>query len=474
MVEESTRLKAWLVSQSGSQVGIRYLIASDVTSVGRAADNDVVLQGSDASTVSLHHLVLQREEHGFRLRDLESTNGTFLNGERIREAEVKPPAIIRLGLQGPELSLVFEEPAMVVELDTTQVITASAVAAAASAATPQTIGTYEGLLSDAVERARQARSLGRANETMTIMRDVLQEALRHTGRRFRAVIFALAAALLVVSGIAIWKMTQLNTQKRAIDERIQEIETRLQQSNPAQAGQLVDQLDAYEGQAVQLQQNLLYRVEPHPHDLVTDEIRKIMEEFGSEVYSVPPELVERVKLYIDQYQGPDRPLVEKALGAPGRFQTIRAVLGQEHLPPDLAYVALVESALEGGQSPAGAVGLWQLTPNTAKALGLQVDGTVDERLDVDKSTHAACQYLRQLILEFGSGSSVMLALAAYDLGPAKVRQAVLKTVQDPIKQRNFWYLYRTRSLPAETREYVPKVLAAIIVGRRYQHAPPVS
>jgi membrane-bound lytic murein transglycosylase D len=94
-----------------------------------------------------------------------------------------------------------------------------------------------------------------------------------------------------------------------------------------------------------------------------------------------------------------------------------------------------------------------------------VDGVVDERTDLRKSTHAACRFLRKLILEFGNGSSVMLALAAYNLGPAKVRQAVAKTVEDPIQQRNFWYLYRIRALPAETREYVPKVFAAIIIAR---------
>ena len=89
---------------------------------------------------------------------------------------------------------------------------------------------------------------------------------------------------------------------------------------------------------------------------------------------------------------------------------------------------------------------------------------MDERFDVDKSTHAAARYIRSLILEFGSGNSVMLALAAYNTGPTRVRQAVRK-VKDPIKQRNFWHLYQVGALPRETREYVPKIFAAIIIGR---------
>ena len=63
----------------------------------------------------------------------------------------------------------------------------------------------------------------------------------------------------------------------------------------------------------------------------------------------------------------------------------------------------------------------------------------------------------------------MLALAAYNDGPFKVKQAVAKTVSDPIKQRNFWYLYRIRALPGETREYVPKVIAVMIIGRNPEH-----
>ena len=63
----------------------------------------------------------------------------------------------------------------------------------------------------------------------------------------------------------------------------------------------------------------------------------------------------------------------------------------------------------------------------------------------------------------------MLALAAYNSGAGKVKQAVTSTVRDPIKQRNFWYLYRAGALPRETREYVPKVFAAILIGRNPRH-----
>ena len=153
-----------------------------------------------------------------------------------------------------------------------------------------------------------------------------------------------------------------------------------------------------------------------------------------------------------------------------QLQTIRRILQKEQLPADLAYIPVVESGLETRQvSAAGAVGPWQFTVVTAKTYGLRVDGQVDERKDLVKSTVATCKYLRDLILDFGAGSSVMLALAAYNSGTATVKRAVSRNVRDPINQRSFWYLYRARALPRETREFVPKVFAAILIARNPQH-----
>jgi hypothetical protein len=351
-----------------------------------------------------------------------------------------------------------------VELNQTAVISEDLIS---SALPPPASGTCENLLSEGVERARQARAGGVDGQTMTIMREAFERALRHSGRRFRLMQGVLAAALIAVSGYAALQTLQLSRERIAINRRIGEIEAQLQQANDAaETDRLATQLESYEVAGSRLERHILYRIVQPRRDFVTDGIRGVLAEFGSEVYSVPPEFSERVEHYIQQYQGPDRPLMVRALGSSaGRISDISRIMEEEHLPGDLAYLTVVESALGTGESVMGAAGLWQFTPSTAKAYGLRVGDGVDERMNVAKATHAACRLLRQLILDFGSGSSTMLALAAYNSGPAKVKQAVQKAVQDPIKQRNFWYLYHVHALPPETREYVPKVIAAIIIGR---------
>jgi len=443
---------------------MRYPLADATVHIGRAPENDVPVQGA---TVSLYHLEISKDGETWRLKDVGSTNGTFLDGQRVTEAELHSEAIIRLGVEGPEF-LVLTEESGPSDFDRTLVVPKGVLFNLPVPA--ETPGTHETLLSEAVSRARRARALGGGDLTMTLMRDVLDRALRRSGRRFRSVIACLVLALLAVSGYGYWKITQLRREKTGIDQHIAELEGRLEamQLSPDEADRLIAELSAYQNEAQSLEKSALYKYAvKHNESFVSREIRTIMQEFGAEAYSVPPEFRDRVNHYIDQYQGADRPVVERALNdTGGRIETMRRILEEEKLPPDLVYVALVESAMAPRQaSVAGAAGLWQLTPATARAVGLRVEGGVDERHDLRKSTRAGCRYLRELILDFGSGSSVMLALAAYNFGPTRVKQAVMRVVEDPIKQRNFWYLYRARALPPETREYVPKVFAAIIIGR---------
>jgi len=328
---------------------------------------------------------------------------------------------------------------------------------------------HEELLSEAVQRARHAHEIGAGEHTAAIMREMLSKAIHHSSQKFRLTIAALAIALVALIGYSLWAARILNREKSDIDSQIRTIEASLRSGvqGPGEIDGLVDRLDKYQERARKLQKSVLYRlgVRSSERDFIEDEIKTLLAEFGAEVYSVPPEFVEQVNRFIQQYQGRDRENMVRSLGRADKdLRVVRQVLKQNKLPVDLAYVVLVESAFTDDTSPHGAAGLWQFTETTARAYGLTVDETVDERLDVQKSTRAASRYMRELILDFGSGNSVMLALAAYNGGPGTVKRAMRK-VQDPIKQRNFWYLYRVRALPPETRAYIPKVFAAMIIGR---------
>jgi pSer/pThr/pTyr-binding forkhead associated (FHA) protein len=451
--------------------GTRFPMPEGTTRIGRASDNDVVVNGSDSSTVSLHHVEIRNHDGAYHIRDLASTNGTWLNDQRITGAEISAPAIIRLGSQGPEFAFVLEE-APPAQLDRT--IEVSPSAAQIPAAGASTLSAYEKLVSSAVTRARRMRRHGVGGQTMTIMRGLIDQALKQTHRRFRIIGYSLLAALLAVVSISIWKITTLRREKSAIDTHIRQIDAKLQEAGEGMdTGNLLSQLSDYSKEGESLQQSLLYRLSSvHGEgDFVTRELRSVMAEFGAEVYSIPSDFIDRVNYYIEQDLGSDRPILARALGQSGaQLQTIQRILQKEQLPADLAYIPVVESGLETGQaSAAGAVGPWQFTVVTAKTYGLRVDSQVDERKDLVKSTVATCKYLRDLILDFGSGSSVMLALAAYNSGTATVKRAVSRNVRDPINQRSFWYLYRARALPRETREFVPRVFAAILIGRNPQH-----
>ena len=194
------RAKAWLLFRSGPLAGTRFPMPDGAIRLGRAVDNDVVIDGPDSAMVSLNHLEICRSAGSCRIRDLNSTNGTWLNGERIIESEVSLPAVLQLGSQGPEFELMLEE-AVAGELDRTIEITPSAVAQFPSAnispAAPD-----EKLLSSAIIRARRLRALGVNGQTMTIMRSVVEQALRRSRRRFRIIGYSLLAALLTVSAAA--------------------------------------------------------------------------------------------------------------------------------------------------------------------------------------------------------------------------------------------------------------------------------
>jgi membrane-bound lytic murein transglycosylase D len=147
----------------------------------------------------------------------------------------------------------------------------------------------------------------------------------------------------------------------------------------------------------------------------------------------------------------------------GRYRALyNALLEREGLPKDLFYVAMVESGFEAGaRSPVGAGGIWQFMPGAARAYGLEVGYWVDARRDPERSADAAARYLKDLFVRFGSWH---LVFAAYNAGYG----AVLKSITR-YNTNDYWELCHHESgLPWESSLYVPKILAAAIVGHNLE------
>jgi len=137
---------------------------------------------------------------------------------------------------------------------------------------------------------------------------------------------------------------------------------------------------------------------------------------------------------------------------------MKDIFREKNLPEDLVYVAMIESGFNPyAVSWAKAVGPWQFMPATGKLYGLKIDWWIDERKDPIKSTQAAAEHLKDLHNLFGSWP---LALASYNAGAGKVQRAVLRT-----RSEDFWDLKASRYIRKETKNYVPKWMAATIIAK---------
>lgn len=143
----------------------------------------------------------------------------------------------------------------------------------------------------------------------------------------------------------------------------------------------------------------------------------------------------------------------------GRYRELfEKALARQGLPKDLFYVAMVESGFDtGARSRVGAGGIWQFMPGAARAYGLEVSYWVDARRDPERAVDAAARYLKDLYVRFGSW---YLVFAAYNAGYGSVLRSITT-----YNTNDYWELTRHEAgLPWESTLYVPKILAAAIVG----------
>jgi len=178
-------------------------------------------------------------------------------------------------------------------------------------------------------------------------------------------------------------------------------------------------------------------------------------------FDVPVVENAKVQYFLDYYSGPGKKVFARWLERSERYlPMMRAIFAEEGMPEDLAYLAMVESGFNPkAYSWANAVGPWQFIESTGKIMGLEINWWFDERRDFEKSTRAAARFLGDLNRRFDG--DWYLTIAAYNAGPGKINNAIHK-----YGTRDFWELTRGNYLQAETKNYVPKYLAALQIAKQ--------
>jgi membrane-bound lytic murein transglycosylase D len=169
---------------------------------------------------------------------------------------------------------------------------------------------------------------------------------------------------------------------------------------------------------------------------------------------------DKVRYYIEYFTGRGRNFFARWLERSSRYQPmIHEILAEEGLPLDLLYLAMIESGFNNNAySWAHAAGPWQFIASTGRMYNLNGDWWIDERRDPVKATRAAARHLKDLYQAFDDW---YLAAAAYNAGSGKIRRAI-----QMYDTRDFWEISHGPYLAKETKNYVPKMMAAMIIGKQ--------
>ncbi len=483
---------------TGNQTGA-FVEVDRVLILGRNATCGWQAQGDEGAFVSGEHAVVEKRGDSLAIRDLASTNGTFVNGNRVDEILLSPGDLVSLGSQGPRFRVAEKSPVLS-DSGATRISPPEGLArsgdsplgdAAAGGKTfllaKKIIGnglgqTEFGKLMSDKDRLQRMVKRGLIPAKVGALLTGMARDYSRRSRRFLATLVAiLLAATLAVTYLIRENRgyrSKLNEQQELLAQ-IQEWEVLLREAGEGAEGDeagerydLVHRLARAEARFLALRKEIKAndRLDAYAHPLGW-EIHAVLEELGKKGFIVPETFIQLVEEHVNRFTAPDmRATLEKVWERKPKYaKLVREELLRKKLPEAFFYVAMQESLLDPlAQSPAGARGLWQFMPVTARGYGLQVPENweelppeADERTNARLATRAAANYLHRLYVELGDAP---LAMSAYNSGGGRMRR-VLHKIEDPVADRDFWYMYRLGLLNRETAEYVPKIIAIILIDR---------
>ena len=438
--------------------------------IGRMTECEVAI---DDDVVSRAHAEVTFADGKWWIRDLGSSNGTYVGEQRIVQMPIWQTLTIRLGISGPEVVLEVEQPALQGDDGRRQ---------------PR---PGETMIARYVERYFSKPT---ANETVgqhtMFLRKAFQQVQTKEKRKYGWIIGGLLALTLVVGALALYQQRQIARQRataqdlfysmKSLDVDIANVE-RIVAESKSQAGaaeikKLRTRRRDMENNYDQFLATLhVYSPKMSEQDKLVLRVARI---FGESELDMPKGFVDEVNRYIKKWQASER--YAKAIQTArqnGYPKPIADEFLAHGLPPQFFYLAMQESNFDpyavGPMTRKGyAKGMWQFVPETAVKYGLHLGPLVDlnrpdpgdDRDHYDKATKAAAEYIQELYSNDAQASG-LLVMACYNWGEDQVLPMVRAMPANP-RERNFWRLLgeHREKIPQETYDYVFYIVSAAVIG----------
>jgi len=438
--------------------------------IGRDLDSDVPVQDVH---VSRRHAIVSFARGHWSIRDLQSSNGLWVDGERVETAAIGEGLTVLLGLDGPSLQFYPETPleAPAPETETEDSSTDDSV-----------------MLDGYAERYFGSASEGEMGGRTLMIRKAFQKVQQKERRRHRLAITAVALAGLCAVGYAAYAHVRLRTLEaraqrdfysmKSVDVMIAEREQEAARSGSADGQQ---QVRAYMEQRRELEKNYeQYLAKLYDRKLTEQErlILKVTRLFGECEVAAPEGYMREVTRFIRMWQSTNRfPQAIKLAQERGFTKRIVAEFKARDLPAQYFYLAMQESdfnvVASGKRTRWGiAKGMWQFIPETGAKYGLTIGqrhespgpDPGDDRLNWERATGAAARYIKDIYATDAQASG-LLVMASYNWGERRIID-LLRTMPANPRERNFWQVLEKHPdrLPSETYNYVFSIVSAAVIG----------
>jgi pSer/pThr/pTyr-binding forkhead associated (FHA) protein len=430
-------------------------LAPGSTKIGRGQKNDIIVGRNQGSAVSTEHAVIQFEADACNLEDLQSTNGTFVNGERVRTARLHDGDRVELGSRGPVFEFQWK---------------------AQSRRGKRRAGESDEMFRK-LERAARG---GPAGDHTMIM---LQAAQRYYKRRRWPLL--LTAGVVLVAAVA---AAVLYYRERQENAKLRQLASNVFYQMRAQDAELVglrqrDSLSPELQSASDRRRKLEQEYDRYLESLGLYEgkspteqaVMRMARRLGETDLEVPRDFYKLSMAFVENWRS--TPRLRTSLDRARQrnlLYKIRVALEHQGLPEQLLFLPLQESGYDAAKvgPPTNygfAKGMWQFIPSTAREYGLALGplkeepqfDLADERHSEERSTAAAVGYLAFLYSTKAQASG-LLVIASYNYGQARIIKKLDELPNNP-RERSFWNFYKNNWLPPETRDYVMYIFSAALI-----------